>query len=68
MAQVDMSVSRKYGGTGLGLKIVQSLVEAHNGTIQVTSELGQGTQVGMRTDAEQTLLHHAFNKATLAWG
>jgi hypothetical protein len=41
--QVDMSTTRKYGGTGLGLNLVQQLVKAHNGTITLTSELEKGT-------------------------
>jgi signal transduction histidine kinase len=32
--QVDMSVTRKYGGTGLGLNIVKQLVAAHEGDVQ----------------------------------
>eukprot|EP00293_Proteomonas_sulcata_P019587 CAMPEP_0184298146 /NCGR_PEP_ID=MMETSP1049-20130417/9003_1 /TAXON_ID=77928 /ORGANISM="Proteomonas sulcata, Strain CCMP704" /LENGTH=392 /DNA_ID=CAMNT_0026608187 /DNA_START=173 /DNA_END=1348 /DNA_ORIENTATION=+ len=35
--QVDMSTTRKFGGTGLGLSVVQALVEAHNGKIEVKS-------------------------------
>ncbi len=41
--RVESHRSRQSGGSGLGLAIVKSLVLAHNGSIKVISELGQGT-------------------------
>lgn len=43
-AQLDDSPSRSYGGLGLGLTLVHSIVAAHKGVIAVESELGQGSR------------------------
>jgi PAS domain S-box-containing protein len=41
--QADNSITRKYGGAGLGLAISRGLVELMGGRINVQSQLGQGS-------------------------
>ncbi|WP_334118893.1 hybrid sensor histidine kinase/response regulator [Limnobacter sp.] len=43
LAQSTPSTARLYGGSGLGLNLVKSLVEHIGGTIQITSSEGSGT-------------------------
>ena len=43
--RTDRSRTRKTGGVGLGLTLVRRIVTAHGGSVEVRSEVGQGTEV-----------------------
>jgi PAS domain S-box-containing protein len=51
--QVANFLTRDHQGTGLGLPLVNSLVEAHGGTLELESELGSGTTATVTFPAER---------------
>ena len=57
--RVDRSRSRESGGTGLGLAIVKHVMQRHGGSLQISSELGQGSCFKLVFPASRWMITHA---------
>jgi PAS domain S-box-containing protein len=60
--QASSGTSRIYGGTGLGLAIVKKLVEAQDGIITLTSEIGKGSSFTFTLVFEKTTNEPRFEE------
>jgi len=56
--QAEGSFARRYGGAGLGLTLVNAMMQAHGGMLGLDSAVGAGTAATLRFPPERTLTRH----------
>ncbi|NVK23467.1 MAG: response regulator [Gammaproteobacteria bacterium] len=66
-SQADSSVTRKYGGTGLGLTIVYQLVQVLKGTVDMRSTLGVGTEITVKLPLKVSATQPVVAKSDHNW-
>jgi signal transduction histidine kinase len=64
--QAEDSDGRRFGGTGIGLYIVRSLVEAMNGTVSVSSAPGEGAAFTVELERADHLRERAGSRRVTA--
>lgn len=66
--QADSSVSRKYGGSGLGLPISRNLAQLMGGDIYLSSETGKGSTFSLLIPCKQDSETRGKNTAAMEMG
>jgi len=59
--------AREYGGLGLGLFLTRQIVEAHGGTVQASSQPGQGATFVLELPASSSPPRYASEPASRPW-
>ncbi len=54
-SQVESAFSRSHEGTGLGLALTKSFIEAHGGSLELRSKVGEGTAVSLRFPPQRVI-------------
>jgi two-component system sensor histidine kinase BarA len=62
--QADTSITRRYGGSGLGLVICKKLCEEMHGRISLTSELNKGSSFSARIKVEKLMAYEIEKNQT----
>jgi signal transduction histidine kinase len=62
--QLESTFERRFEGTGLGLPLVQRLVELHGAELRIDSQLGQGTKVEVRFPRRRVIAQNSADRKT----
>lgn len=66
--QANTSIAKNYGGTGLGLTIVKALIDAQNGSLELSSKPGHGStfKIELRFEKATAVLTHKIQYTPVA--